>query len=67
MEDIQGKFWCRYYICKALNETSKIKMILSHFKSIPFFSANNIHGTHHLIRDHAGGKFCNIVNNYYLQ
>lgn len=61
MEDIPGKFWCRYYICKTLIETSKITMTLSHFNSIPFFSANNIHETHYLIRDHTGGKFCNIV------
>ena len=61
MEDIPGKFWCRYYICKTLIETSKITMTLSHFNSIPFFSANNIHETHHLIRDHTGGTFCYIV------
>lgn len=61
MEDIPGKFWCRYYICKTLIETSKITMTLSHFNSIPFFSANNVHENHYLIRDHTGGKFCNIV------
>lgn len=40
---------------------ARSQMTLSHFNLTPFFSANNIHETHYLIRDHTGGKFCNIV------